>query len=420
MKADSDDGSTLDIAATLSTTVGSGPDARYLEQINRALRAATHQAGDGYPHLAVRLVERIVDSLTERARHLPEPTQDLVGLVDEAMRMHHTLCRDAGLPPEELIPWLLHVRQTSPDIPLWTITQYAPIIGPDGLAMLREELLRLCGRLPVVGLGETQPLGRRRLALLGLAAELAAYGSDVDLTVAFLATDLSTGWQYLRIATTLQEAGRSEDALVWVERGLTATRGRGAGARLVDLAVDECLRLGWTERAVQFRRASFGQNPGLDTYLRLRGLAEQVGHWTKVREWAVSVLRENSVDAQRNSVLVRVLLWEGEAEAAWQAAQRAGCTDELWAQLAHVRAQSDLGDAITVYRRLVERSLSAVAVPPTQTAPELAEVPALLQELRDLFDRAGRPDDFAGYLDTVKRRHQYDLALLEDLQKHGL
>jgi hypothetical protein len=36
---------------------------------------------------------------------------------------------------------------------------------------------------------------------------------------------------------------------------------------------------------------------------------------------------------------VRVLLWEGEDEAAWHEAQTGGCSDDLWLRLADRRAK---------------------------------------------------------------------------------
>ncbi|NUT99261.1 MAG: hypothetical protein HOY78_45380, partial [Saccharothrix sp.] len=137
---------------------------------------------------------------------------------------------------------------------------------------------------PVIGFGQTGRYDRERWALLRVVEELAEHTRDVDLHVLVLARDLSSGWHYLQIATVLRDAGRSEEALQWVARGLAATGGRGAAGRLVDLAVDECLRAGSPERAVGWRREAFLASPSPEHYARLRGLATAHGLWPDVRD----------------------------------------------------------------------------------------------------------------------------------------
>ncbi|WP_143174512.1 hypothetical protein [Streptoalloteichus hindustanus] len=372
---------------------------------------------DGRADEVLPLAQRLVTALAAVAdRH---PDSGVGELAEEALAVHAAAAGAGGADPVRLAEWLLALQVEHPEGPEVTLAEYAGALGAEGLAAYRRRAERLCAQLPTVPFGQPPRLDRRRWAVLRVMEELAEHTGDVDLQVAVLAKDLSTGWQYLRIATVLQEAGRSEEVLRWVERGLAATRGRGAAARLVDLAVDECLRQGWAERAVGLLRSAFRQRPGLDTYLRLRAVAEPLGRWPAERAALGAVLAPDDAPAQptredldRSSTLVRILLWEGDHEAAWRVAQDRGCDEDTWSALAHGRADTHPEQALTVYRRLVERQLA-------QPCAATAQVPELLDQLRVVADRSGRPDDFTHYLDEVKTRHVADRELLDALTQRG-
>jgi uncharacterized Zn finger protein len=288
-------------------------------------------------------------------------------------------------------------------------------LGSAGLAAYREAAEALCAPLSVLEFGQRPVFDRHRWAVLRVTEDLAEHLGDVDLHVTALAKDLSSGWHYLRIATLLQEAGRSEQVLEWVGRGLSASGWRGVASRLVDVAVDECVRMGWFDRAVAMRMRIFSNQPAMDTYLRLRTVAEHAGSWPEQRDAVLRRLAEHASDVAVNSVLVRVLLHDDQPEAAWQTAVAHGCTDEVWAELARVRSADHPGDAIAVYRGLVEQALDD-----DSHAHNEALVVELLAQLRTLFTRTGRQDAFNSYLDGVKGRHVADRQLLDELTKRGL
>jgi len=152
----------------------------------------------------------------------------------------------------------------------------------------------------------------------------------------------------------------------------------------------------------------------MDTYLRLRTVAEHCGRWADHRDEVINRLRADSTNLATNSLLVRVLLHDDQPDAAWQAALDNGCTDQVWAELARIRSASHPKDAIAVFRGLVEQEL----VKDNDHNEEL--VVELLAQLRTLFTRTGRQDAFNAYLDGVKGRHVADRQLLDELTKRGL
>ncbi|WP_137811736.1 hypothetical protein [Gandjariella thermophila] len=336
------------------------------------------------------------------------------GLAGRLLAAHAIACRSGTADPTRLAKWLLRLRVEHPDPPQVRLADYLAALGETGLAAYREGAEALCAALPVVGYGEAPRYDRRRWAVLAVVDELARHTGDVDLRVRLLATDLSSGWHYLRVAGVLQEAGRVAEALEWVQRGLQVTGKGPARLRLIDVAVDECLRVGWFDRAMELRERAFRESPDLSTYLRLRGLAAEDERWPQRREDLLRPLHENAArDVRQSTALVRILMWEGEQEAAWRTAQQHGCTDDAWQALAEERAERHPGEAIAVYRDLVEHELEEDGEDDTRIAD-------MLEQLRLLFTRTGQPDAFSRYLDGIKSRHTTDRELLDELARRGL
>ncbi|WP_077007790.1 hypothetical protein [Saccharothrix sp. ALI-22-I] len=263
------------VVADLSALVRSGPGARVVAQ---ELAEVLVAAGPGGHRAA------------------------LAGLVDRVLDLHAVACLAEPPDGRELATWLLRLQTGFVEPPEVRLAPYASSLGRDGLAFYRAEVVARFERLPVIGFGETGRYDRERWALLRVMEELAEFTGDVDLQVLVLARDLSSGWHYLQVATVLRDAGRLEEALEWVGRGLAATGGRGAATRLVDLGVDECLRAGWVERAVELRWRAFRTHPALETYLRLRGTAAGAGVWPSVREDVVARLRDGADEVLRQVV----------------------------------------------------------------------------------------------------------------------
>ncbi|MFD0202359.1 hypothetical protein ACFVG9_16470 [Saccharothrix carnea] len=260
--------------------------------------SALVRAGSGAEVVARELVEVLVTAAQGSAQR-----GALAGLVDRVLDLHAVACADG--PPvdgRELAAWLLRVQTGFAEPPEVRLASYASSLGPEGLAFYRAEAVARFERLPVIGFGETGRYDRERWALLRVMEELAEHTGDVDLQVLVLSKDLSSGWHYLQVATVLRDAGRSAEAVEWVERGLVATGGRGAATRLVDLGVDECLRAGWQGRAVGLRRRAFAARPAWETYARLRAVASSSGDWPVVREEVLAELAAGARDVLRQVV----------------------------------------------------------------------------------------------------------------------
>jgi uncharacterized Zn finger protein len=105
---------------------------------------------------------------------------------------------------------------------------------------------------------------------------------------------------------------------------------------------------------------------------------------------------------------VRVLLWEDDVDAAWQAANEGGCSRDLWLKLADLRRAECPDDTLGVYRRHVEDVIAG------RDKRAYAEAVRLIDEtMRALYAESGRPEDFDSYVEEVRASHKAKRNLMK-------
>ena len=107
--------------------------------------------------------------------------------------------------------------------------------------------------------------------------------------------------------------------------------------------------------------------------------------------------------------MIHVLLWEGDEEAAWRAAQQGGCADGLWLELARRRASTHPADVVTVFRQQIEASVALTKRDGYDRAL------SLLAELRTCHERTDTLGQFEVYMtrlrDANSRKHSFTARL---------
>jgi uncharacterized Zn finger protein len=100
------------------------------------------------------------------------------------------------------------------------------------------------------------------------------------------------------------------------------------------------------------------------------------------------------------SVLVEILLWEGDAEGAWIAASESGCSQHLWMQLAKDRETSHPNDAVAVYQADVERTLSRV------NNGAYRDAVSTLRVIKRVMKQSTVAGGMTAYLAALRARHK--------------
>ncbi len=397
----------------------------YAHSIGKVLGQVEELIREGFPDAAIEAAEHALGLLEEAFGQVDDSDGELSAIKALAQDIHLTACEAARPDPvelgERLASWAL---RSDWEIFLDAPSAYAGVLGQEGLAEFEAVIDEQFQELPRLAPGDERDTGSRsdRFRPTFLKESLAALRS-ADEVVEVIAHDLASSYQFFRAAQVLAADDRVEEALDWLSRGRTAFG--DADQRLADMAADLHHRAGRHQPAADIAWQRFTADPSLGRYQRLHEFAAAAGDWPQRRQAALELLRAQPIaDAARpgpswaeppgHSILVEVLMWEGDIDAAWQAARHGGCTRRLWLDVARARAGQHPADAISVLQQEILRAIKGAKRPAYHVAAELG------QELRGYAERADVAAEFTMWIRKVRadntRRHalqnEFDLARL--------
>lgn len=382
--------------------------AGYARQVAEAAAALRALTADGQAVQAVGLAGEALRVLGEAYGEI----DDSDGVVGEAAaavaEAHVEACGVARPDPARLAEWLVgHVLGNDSGVADLDPLDYADVLGPSGLARLRQLAAEALRRRPS-GWAERYLMER-----------LVKAGGDVDALVALYAQDLDpSGATHLRIAEELESAGRADEGLAWAERGLRDCAAEThIDGRLVDHVCARYAKAGRHADVVGVRRDRFRVERSLAAYRQLRSAAQADECWEAERAAALAALRE---DARRERggryhgpVLIDALLDDGDVDTAWREAADLA-DDRQWEQLADLSRETRPAEAIGVYLRLVER----LKEPTGDRAYE--HLARLLLGARDCHRVLGTKEVFTDFLAGLRTELKRRRKLMSILDRYGL
>jgi len=381
-----------------------------------------------------------------------ECVEDATGRVDDSdgqmgeireqlVELHHRACLEARPSSEELaerlFDWAIHSDwETLID----GAERYADVLGEAGLARYRALAEKVWDHVPELANANREDYTGSRFRITYIMEALAKLSGSVEEQVAVKARDLTYAYHYVQIVELLAEAGRFEEALEWAERGLGAFPDR-TDVRLRDIAARELHRVGRDIDAISLIWTEFEERPNFPSYELLHRHAAAAGTWAEHREEALKLMRgleglarsagtsatgghvlsrpaawrapRGYDEHPESSELVRVLLWENDAEAAWAQDNTGGCSTSLWMQLAALREKEHPADTIPIYQDEVEREIAG------KTNRDYETAVATMRKVRALMGKVGRGDEFPGYAAHVRALHKAKRNLMKLFDNEG-
>ena len=397
----------------------------YASRIGQVLEQVEELTAEGFPDAAIEAAEHALRLLEEAFGQVDDSDGELGTVKARAQEIHLAACEAAHPDPvqlgERLAKWAL---RSDWEIFLEAPFTYADVLGQEGLARFEAVVDEQFQKLPRLAPGDERNTGSwfGRFRPTYLKESLAALRSP-DEVVEVIAHDLASPYQFFRAAQVLAAADRVEEALDWLSRGRSAFG--DADQRLADMAADLHHRVGRHGQATDIAWQRFTVDPSLGTYQRLHEFAAAAGDWPERRSAALELLRAQPIagaarhgtswaEPPGHSVLVEVLLWEGDIDAAWHAAQHGGCTRRHWVDVARARAAQHPADAIPILQQEILSAIEGAKRSAYHVAAKLAK------ELHGYAERAGRSDEFSAWIrmvrtDNTRRsalQNEFDMARL--------
>lgn len=355
----------------------------------------------GYAAEVKNLSEYAADLGEESIGYIDDSDGGMSVVAEEIRDLHLHACRLARPDAKELAGTLFDRERADDTLEIFygAVETYAEVLGEEGLAEYRRLASAEWDALPALGPGDRHgEWSSARFRITGIMLSLADLAGDVDEAVRVLAHDQSSAYGFLTIAQRLSRAQRHDEALEWALRGLSA-HGRH-DRRLIEFIAAEHHRAGRAEQAIEICWDAYQEAPSVETYRRLKDYAQRADLWSEHRDRARTLLRDHAKAQPDRSILVAVLLLDGDAEQAWAEASAGGCRRDQWLDLARLREDEHPDDAIPLWREEVSRLIAA------KNNQSYAEAVDLIDRIGQLMSAAGRADDFAPYVAGLAAVHK--------------
>ncbi len=394
----------------------------YADEVQSAIDGLEDLLDAGYASDVVELSEEAIVLLEDAIGSVDDSDGYLTPIIDQVQDLHYHACEVARPNPHALAERLFHIELESGFGFFYNaLASYADILGEEGQETYRQLVNAEWEKLPAIGPEEYRSFDYRRSKLNRMKEALVAATGNREELAAAIAKDLSEPSRYLQIAKLYQNAGETETAIAWAERGLDAFKGSYFTGQLGEFLIAAYEEQGRFDDALALVWEDFSRSPSLHLYQKLKQQVEKAHDWSQWREKALARVREvphhsyppsypGTFRQAGHSLLVEIFLWEGNVEQAWQEAKAGGCSQNQWMKLADIRAAEHPEDALGVYQPAIEPLIE-------QTNNEAyRQAIHLLIKVKDLMarlDREAEFDDFLAKLSTTYKRKRNFIKFLK-------
>jgi uncharacterized Zn finger protein len=337
--------------------------------------------------------------------------------------LHLKACRNAKPDTEALAERLFDWELNGEWDTFWDAgNTYGSVMGESGIRRYRQLAEAEWDKIRPLQPGEvTREKYGKRSRITHIMENLALQSGDIEALVAVKSRDLSSSYNFFKIAEDYRKAHKGNKALEWAEKGIQLF-GEKADSRLQDLLAelyhlrkrhDEAMSLVWLQ---------FEKRPCLVAYKHLKKHAVRCKQWQVWREQALELVRAKVAGQPKgwtrsgkpdHSLLVEIYLWEQDVEAAWLVANAGSCGEALWLELAELREKTQPRDAIRIYRMLI----GPIVERTNNQAYALAA--DLLRRVKRLMTSLGESNEFRQYLAQVRAEYKRKRNFMRLLKKFG-
>ncbi len=369
----------------------------------------------GHAKATRELAERALKLMETAMNELDDSDGYMSVVLERWQNLHLAACKVEKPDPTALAKFLFGWEINSDwEVFLGAAETYADVLGDTGLALYRKLAEASWAKVPPLAPGGKDPQQHHsRWRITHIMETLARQSGDIEALVAVKSRDLSLAFHFLEIAQIYKAAGNDDAAMQWAERGARAFSEHTDG-RLREFLIEEYHRRKRDNEAIAISWTAFREQPGLEAYETLQKSASRAKQWPEWRDKALALLRQEIASSQKrqslsrwtlpvggdHSELVKIFLWEGDAETAWAEAKSGGCYNGLWFRLAEARAKENPEDAVQVYAVQLKRALLPAQ---PQAYKEAVEI---LRKIHKLQARIGKEAEFPILIQSIRAQYK--------------
>jgi tetratricopeptide (TPR) repeat protein len=395
----------------------------YARRCREVIKKLNPLASGEQAALVIDLAEAALRGCEETLEHCDDSDGYMSGLMGDLEALHLSACKQCMPDPvalaQRLFEWFRNGEwDTFMDAPF----RYQDVLGPAGLAQLRELTDELWEDLPVLPPTPGKfSHDAQRFRTTQFRMSLARADDDEEELLSILEKDQSSSYAFLQIARQCSEMGRLEQAVEWLEKGIAMFREHPNPSLHSDLT-EALERAGRHDDAMRIVWEAYCARPELSSFRVLHAHAELAqGTWPEWRRRAVDEInRQLALSPSRifgwasSSALLEIHLWEGELDDAIRALGTYGGPKELALELGRRVMETRPQAALVIFSTWIDRAISEM----NQAGYELAT--ECLLRVRTLLTALDRSSEFTTLLARTRAEHKPKHSLMRLLDTAGL
>ena len=399
--------------------------ASYAEDVETAIDSLRDLIDQGHADEVVHLAEEAVTLLEDALNNVDDSDGNLNEVIDDLPRIHFDACLAAAPDPIALAERLFQLELNSGYGFFYkAVETHADVLGDAGIRhfgrLARQEWEKVApapGGLRDRRRSYSSSDYKRSKLQRMIEAALDPL-EDLEAIVEIRKRDLSGPESYLAIASLYREQEQFEQALKWAEEGFEVFRDsyRDYAIRTYLIALYE--ELGRDKEAMALQWEDFTRSPSLEAYQRLlvrAGGVDEAEWRSRALEHLYTKLqppqktnkksrtRSPQMWGQTSSVastIVNIYLAENDVEAAWQFAQKHGCSGELRMRLADLCCETHPGEVVKIYQDAVEPLVDQ------KSNAAYGQAVEVIGKMRNIMGKRDLLEEFEDWLDEVCQQHK--------------
>lgn len=254
--------------------------------------------------------------------------------------------------------------------------------------------------------------------------DMAELSGDIAELIKIKSRDLKYPFSYLEISQIYEKSGNRKQALEWAENGIKNFP-KFQDSRVKDFLAELYAKEGRNADALRLMWENYEHKPEPETYAALKKYADMVNDWPAYRDKAMGLLIgkiKNEINKKtimgepvrsHNEELIKILLWEGNDDAAWDAAVKGGCWGHVWETLAEARLKSHPLDAVYAYSHIVDSVLHKANKSAYRNAA------SYIRDIKGIMIQNKKEAEYSAYISELRAKHRAkkNLILLLDKKK---
>ncbi len=360
------------------------------------------------PSDAVKLCEYAFNRLDAVYGRIDDSGGEITMLLHTIRPIHEAAVHNAGEDPVKLARRLYELETgTELGVVRDSYVVYADALGDTGRAEFRAlaehdwEELAFATDWHVDHDAWSRRRGARRVL-----EQIAREERDSERIVAIVGDELHHSHDYVAVVAALVDIEDLDGALEWAGHGLEANPG---DTRITGKLIDVHAARGEHAEATHHAWTLFTHGSSSPTFDRLRETARAAGTWREVRANAFTYAAEHAPTR-----LAELHLADGDADAAWRAADEHGCSSHVRMEIARALEPTRGAEAASYYLTILDDTLEQASKSNYQQAVALlARADALLTT----------PTERVSFEDAIEElrtgRHRRKSSLMSMLDARG-